>query len=58
LKGYEVPLDLVAELQGLLSVDADGGDSQELDEAAVAEGLAFWREVIKGWREGQRSAAG
>jgi len=44
LKGYEVPIDLIAELQGLLSPEV-AGDSQESDEAAVEEGVAFWKGV-------------
>ncbi len=55
-RGYEVPKELIAELQGLLSAEGDGG-SQETDKAAVAEGLAFWRAVIQGWREGQDALA-
>lgn len=46
-KGYEVPKDLLVELQGLLSEDA-GGD--ELDETLAREGFAFWQGVIQCWR--------
>ena len=56
LKGYEMPQDLIAEFQGLLSAGADGGN-QGPDEAAVAQGVAFWREAIEGAREKQHAVA-
>ena len=44
-KGYGVPGEFIAELQGLLSADADEPNGGEPDEAAVAERLAVWRKA-------------
>ena len=56
-KGYKVPDELIVDLRELLAADKDGDSESAPDQAALAEGLALWREGIQGRREGQRAVA-
>ena len=56
-KGYKVADELIADIREMLAANKDGDSESASDEAALAEGLALWREGIQGRREGQRSVA-
>ena len=56
-KGFEMPKERTAELQGSLSAGTDGDSEGEPDEAAVAAVVASWREAIQAGREEQHAVS-